>query len=96
MPLTPEGAQSYAMNQCGAAAVRVFSRSANAWKDGTVVKQRANDMVRIEYKVGDQLCRKDMNVNSEHIVFLKLPKDKMFLRYPEVSRQKLDGQLAWK
>lgn len=48
--------------------VRVFSRSADKWVDGEVVKLGEGNFVRVEYEVEGDWCGKTLHLHSEHLV----------------------------
>jgi hypothetical protein len=52
---------------CEGDAIRVFSRSADKWVDGEVVKFMEGNFMSVEYEVGADWCGKTIYLHSEHL-----------------------------
>mmetsp|Transcript_37718 Transcript_37718/g.66316 ORF Transcript_37718/g.66316 Transcript_37718/m.66316 type:complete len:455 (+) Transcript_37718:161-1525(+) len=57
--------QSRALHQGDA--IRVFSRSADKWVDGEVVKLIEGNFVRVEYEIGEDWCGKTLHMHSDQL-----------------------------
>merc|ERR1719261_2358424 len=70
--------------------VWVFSQTANAWKQGEVVKFVEQDSIRVEYRVDREWHGKTMHLHSEH---LSIPSPSSSFSEQEETEQDPEGWL---